>query len=193
MSDVKGGQVAAGTRAGRLLTALACAGSAAVGLAACLIADPGPDLPTPPSLPPSIDHLNVQPPPGLILTTSPINFYAPVTRIDTTVPYVWRVFADYDSMAGALNILQSKEPTVESAITGSITVPTGPGCHVIELIVADNFGDISGGHAPTADGGDSVTWFYSPGGDLAGCPVYTGPVDASFPDSGDDGGEGGEE
>jgi hypothetical protein len=191
---VKVGQAAAGRRAGRLLTALACAGSAAVGLAACLIADPGPDLPKPPDLPPSIDHLNVQPPTSLILTSLPINFYAPVTRIDTTVPYFWKVFVDYDNIAQTLPILSSNGATTDLAVSGSITtLPSGPGCHVVELIVADGFGDVTGGRAPTVDGGDSVTWFYSPGGNLAGCPLYTGSFDASFPDSGNDGGEGGDE
>ena len=37
-------------------------------------------------------------------------------------------------------------------------------------------------HSPVDPGGDSVTWFYSPTGDLAGCPVLDAGSDASRSD-----------
>ena len=48
-------------------------------------------------------------------------------------------------------------------------------------------------HTPNSRGGDSVAWFYSPAGDLAGCPVHdAGPfADGGFPaaDAADGGAE----
>jgi len=67
-------------------------------------------------------------------------------------------------------------------------------CHTVEILVALTFVE---DHTPDSIGGDSVTWFYSPTGNLADCPVYdAGPYDASVDafeasaagEGGDDGG-----
>jgi hypothetical protein len=55
-------------------------------------------------------------------------------------------------------------------------------CHEIRVIVAHAFSTIS---PPTPDsiGGDSVVWFYNPGGSAGGCPEYdAGSLqDGAFP------------
>ena len=69
-----------------------------------------------------------------------------------------------------------------------LSPPVDPNaCHTLEILVALGFTE---DHTPASPGGDSITWFYSPTGSLADCPVYdAGPVpDAS--DSGDDASDG---
>ena len=50
---------------------------------------------------------------------------------------------------------------------------------------------VQGGVAPLEPGGDIVTWFYSPSGDLAGCPVLDAGIEPIAPDAGDGGDSGG--
>ena len=64
---------------------------------------------------------------------------------------------------------------------------------MIEVVVALRFAgqDGIGAHAPLEPGGDIVTWFYSPSGDLAGCPVLDAGIEPIAPDAGDGGDSGG--
>jgi hypothetical protein len=64
-------------------------------------------------------------------------------------------------------------------------------CHRIEVVVAlrlKSTTDSKNAHTPDTPGGDIVTWFYNPNGDLGGCPSLDAGIDASF---GGDAGEGG--
>jgi hypothetical protein len=179
-------------RAGTWLAGFVAVG---VGVSACLLADPGPTLPTPPDLPPFIDALDVQPQPGVILTSLPVTFTVPITQVDTSKTYVWRLFVDYDPLVGTHSVNTGSGTSADQAASVEVASIAGEGCHVIQFIVAYGFEDTVDrqGHTPVAPGGDSVTWFYSPGGDLAGCTEYGGELDASFPDAGSDAGEAGTE
>lgn len=176
----------------KLAAWLAGAAAASVGLAACLLADPGPTLPRPQDYPPFIETANVQPGEGVIVTTLPLNFSVPIIQVDTTKTYQWEVFIDYDPIMGSVVARSGSGTSDDKAIPFQL-VPgdvTGEGCHTIQFIVAYGFGtEGTGLHTPVAPGGNSVTWFYSPGGDLAGCPAFSGEVDAAFPDAGSDAGE----
>jgi hypothetical protein len=62
---------------------------------------------------------------------------------------------------------------------------------VIEVVVAlslESRDNPSTAHTPRPPGGDSITWFYSGNGDLAGCPVLDAGLDASRTDDAGDGG-----
>ena len=54
---------------------------------------------------------------------------------------------------------------------------------MIEVVIALRFSsenDSKGVHTPAEPGGDIATWFFSPNGDLAGCPSLDAGIDASF-------------
>ncbi|HEY8074798.1 MAG TPA: hypothetical protein VIF62_11830 [Labilithrix sp.] len=174
-------------RASLLRLLLACAGTS------CLIADPGTDPPKPVPTRPQILRESVVPSPNNVLGAFPAKFVIPVQLSDPTLSFDYAVFVDYDpstslgkvdcgtkgveaaSLSGAPRIL---EVTIEEA-------PDPDRCHVIEVLVALHLlcdFDANSAHAAPAPGADSVTWFYSPTGDLAGCPVLDAGLEASRPD-----------
>jgi hypothetical protein len=67
-----------------------------------------------------------------------------------------------------------------------VTTPTLDRCHVVEIVVAlrlNSVKDPKNAHTPDDPGGDSVTWFFSPSGDFAGCPVLDAGITPLPPDA----------
>ena len=166
------------------------AGSLAVAtaFAACIIADPPPDLPKPPRHHPNIVHGAVVPPATKVMATFPSKFLVPVEVFDPDVSFLWNVFVDYDPLDSArrAEVLSGGSP---DAIDGGVRIvdftidpPDPSSCHVIEFIVALGF-DSKSTHTPDSYGGDSVAWFYNPSGDPSTCPQYdAGGIDGAAPD-----------
>ena len=183
---------------GPALAALAAVGSASLlgitALASACITTPPPDLPTVPQPPPSILHASVVPPADEILTTWPAMFYVPVEVYDPSVPFSWEPFVDFDPTTGSGG---STIPHIVPApvlvdagvyvVSFGLDPPDAASCHTVELEVASGFDTEFGSasHTPNSLGGDSITWFYNPGGGPNGCPTYdAGDVqDGAFPGS----------
>jgi hypothetical protein len=160
---------------------------------ACVIADPPAQIPVPPLTQPWILSANVTPATNSILETWPRAFVVPVYVDDPGATIEWRAFPDYDPF-GTISFTQgnvgpaSADDAGIRNIEARLSPPVDPNaCHTLEILVALGFTE---DHTPASPGGDSITWFYSPTGSLADCPVYdAGPVpDAS--DSGDDASDG---
>jgi len=160
---------------------------------ACVIADPPAQIPVPPLTQPWILSANVTPATNSILETWPRAFVVPVYVDDPGATIEWRAFPDYDPF-GTISFTQgnvgpaSADDAGIRNIEARLSPPVDPNaCHTLEILVALSFAE---DHTPASPGGDSITWFYSPTGSLADCPVYdAGPVpDAS--DSGDDASDG---
>jgi hypothetical protein len=149
---------------------------------ACVIADPPTDLPTLPELRPVIVRGSVVPSASSIVGRWPDKFIVPVELVDPSVRIFYSAFVDYNSATGEgidgapqtsdfeLNSTNGRVRTLEVPITP----PSLDRCHVVEVVVALRLKattDPKNAHTPDEPGGDSVTWFYSPSGDLAGCPV----------------------
>jgi hypothetical protein len=163
----------------RLVGGLAVVGTV---IGACVIAEPPADLPTIPASPPVIVRSGVVPPPNAVLTSWPDKFFVPVRLSDTRQSVIAAYFTDWNTATGSgfENYQQSDPPatgvsTNPRVLEVQISQPS-VSCHVIEVVVQlnsqfvniNNQGDL---HNPPA-GGDSILWFYSPGGDLAGCPTF---------------------
>lgn len=174
----------------------ACAACAAVValFAACIIAEPPSDLPELPRFRPTILRGSVVPSTSGVLGAFPDRFIVPVELVDPNVTLSYRVYIDYNPITGdgldfPGTIGAGGTPSRVRVIDFKATAPPDlTRCHVIEFVVAESFFaelEGKGAHAPREPGGDSVTWFYSPGGDLSGCPV----VDAGVLPSSDAGGD----
>ena len=170
----------------------ACAATLALGsaIAACIIADPPPDLPKAPRHHPNILHGAVVPPSTKVIATFPSKFIVPVEVIDPNTPFVFNVFVDYDPLGSRESFVLGGSLTPDpstmdggvSLVDFSIDAPDPSSCHVIEFIVALGFNDKSL-HTPDQYGGDSVVWFYNPSGDPGACPQYdAGGIDGAAPD-----------
>lgn len=176
-------------RSRRILAALALA-TTMVGLSAdaCIIADPPTDLPQLPLFRPVIVRDSVVPTASAVLGTWPAGdrFIVPVELVDPRVTFQYSTFVDFNPITGdGLDTRPTLVPPIPSqasdrirVIEVPITKPSLDECHVVEVIVALQFAsnpnqisDGRGAHTPSSPGGDSVMWFFSPGGDLAGCPV----------------------
>jgi hypothetical protein len=161
---------------------------------ACVVADPPSDLAQPPELPPLIVRGSVVPTASAILGRWPKHFIVPVELADPRVTFSYSAFVDYNPITG--EGIDGRSPVLsefeEASTVGNIRTldvpldePTSDRCHVVEIIVALRLTartDPKNAHTPDAPGGDSVTWFYNPSGDLAGCPALDsglpGPPDA---------------
>lgn len=172
---------------------------AASSIASCVIADPNIELPVPPLRRPIILRDQMVPPSAAVLGFLPEKFTF-VVEVDPTASIEARLFIDYDALdqnraavalagtAGPIGPLIGAERTREVSLPDLLT-PAPNRCHVIEAIVAFGFkgapGDGLGAHTPdtTLGGGDGVVWFYSPNGDLSGCPYFDAGVDGAFPDA----------
>jgi hypothetical protein len=154
--------------------------STAVLVDACVIADPPTDLPRPSERRPTIVRASAVPSTSAVLGTWPTTFIVPVELSDPLAKITWATFVDYNPVTGE-GFMGSETSTYEPASTKGnirileipITMPSLDRCHVVEVIVALrlNTRDRRNAHTPEEPGGDSVSWFFSPSGDLAGCPV----------------------
>ncbi len=158
---------------------LACGVVVAAVTSSCIIAETPAELPKLPAFRPTILHGSVAPPASRILVTFPDKFVIPVELVDPSLPFQWRLFVDYNPLTGDGIVDTGTSFFERGATTGGIRVvevavptPDTSRCHVIEFIVANGFrGDIEGrqAHTPDSTGGDSVVWFYVPGGDSRVC------------------------
>lgn len=184
----------------RALLVLPLGFGVALAQGSCVIADPPADLPRLPLSRPTVVRGSVVPSPNEILTVFPAEgFVVWVELSDPELAFQWAFFADYNPITGAgLNVPVndskfSNDPAIQQGRLRKIVINAIPltdrdQCHVLELVVAlEMEGTTSAqvSHTPKAPGGDSVTWFYNPSGDLRGCPS----LDAGAPPF--DGGEGG--
>jgi hypothetical protein len=156
--------------------------------ASCVIADPPTELPRLPPSRPVIVRGTVVPAVSAILGHWPDKFIVPVELVDPRVTIYYSAFVDYNPATGEGLDGRPQASQYDSKFTqGSIrtleiliTPPSLDRCHTVEIVVALNvssFTDPRIAHTPPEPGGDSVNWFYSPGGDLAGCPT----LDAGIP------------
>lgn len=143
------------------------------------IPEPPPDRVEPPRSRPVIVRASVVPSPSAVLTRFPRLFLVPVELADPTEDFQWVAFIDYNAFTGT----GRQEAPKTSSFTPSNTVgrirtievgllpPSPDRCHLIEVIVGRSFGEDQTGRRPVEPpGGDIVSWFYSPGGTLEGCP-----------------------
>ncbi len=174
-----------------LAATVAIVAAGAVASTACLIGDSPADLPAI-NFPPVIGQDPIPSNDAVLISWPPV-FQITVNRVDESTPYQWKFLIDYDPSASMVAendpYALPQPPPIGNGNTVRISPPepiTG-GCHVLIFVVATSF-DNASSELPT--GGSSMTWFYSRGGDLAGCPVYPDTADAAFPDGNTDGGDG---
>jgi hypothetical protein len=177
---------------------LLAAGSLAV--ISCIIAEPPTDPPRLPPSRPTIVRGDVIPSASQVLGRLPPKFIVPVELFDPTVTFEWALWVDFNPATGAgLEFFGTSEfeqantvGRVRSIEASFGLPPDDDRCHVIEVIVALRFAGQqgTGAHAPLDPGGDVVTWFYNPSGDLSGCPVLDAGLEPLPPDSGADAADG---
>jgi hypothetical protein len=168
---------------------MAGTGAALVSLlaaASCVVADPPTELPTLPPSRPVIVRGTVVPSVSAVLGRWPETFIVPVELVDPRVTIYYSAFVDYNPATGEgldgrpQAIQPTSTPGAIRTLEIVITPPALDRCHTVEIVVALNvssFTDPRIAHTPPEPGGDSVNWFFSPGGDLAGCPT----LDAGIP------------
>ena len=146
---------------------------------ACVLAEPATNLPTLPDLRPTIVRASVVPTASAVLLTWPGKFIVPVELIDPRETILWASFVDYNSITPAGYDNNGSSPYEAASALGNIrllqipiTEPSSDKCHLVEIVVAKNLDVRSevGAHTPLEPGGDIVSWFYNPSGDLDGCP-----------------------
>jgi len=171
---------------------------------ACVLAEPAGDLPRLPESRPTILHASVVPSTSEVITRwpSPPVFIVPVELSDRTSTIFYAAFIDFNPLTGEGLVEAPRTSTFEAdnnettgrtrILTVQIAEPAERDrCHRIEVVVALRLKattDPKNAHTPDAPGGDIVTWFYNPNGDLGGCPSLDAGIDAPF-DA--DAGEGG--
>src|SRR5262249_36221704 len=106
----------------------------------------------------------------------PREFILPVD-VDPRASFFWRAFLDFDPRSrviynGSPDPI-TPDPASEDGGIRTLAIALAPpkdieACHTLEIVVAIKFDET---HTPSAPGGDTVVWFYSPTGDLSGCPV----------------------
>jgi len=148
----------------------------------CVVADPPTDLPRLPQMRPIVVRSSVVPPVSAVLGRWPDKFIVPVELVDPRATIYYSAFVDYNPATGeGLEGRPQASPYEPRSTQGAIRTlevpivePSSDRCHTVEIVVALNvssFTDPRIAHTPPEPGGDSVSWFYSPGGDLAGCPT----------------------
>jgi hypothetical protein len=188
-------------RAAAVLVILVVVAGTVRALSGCIIADTASDLPKLPVFRPTIVHGSVVPPENQILRAFPDKFIVPVELVDPNVQFERHAFIDYNPITGtADNVDVDNAVTPDPGDTDagvrtleiSLQAPSDlTRCHTIEILVAlQFFGELEGqqAHTPKPPGGDSVTWFYAPNGDVQNCPTFTPDVDGG--DGGDANGGG---
>jgi hypothetical protein len=173
--------------------AATCAVAGACALAACILADPPPDLPKVAPHAPIILNDSVTPPLNRILIQWPQEFVVPVELLDRQSSFQWRVFVNYDSafhtdVATYGQVDAVANPDLFDGGVTSVPVvllqPDPNACNYIEFVVARSF-DPQSAHTPDSLGGSSVTWVYDEGGHCPQSP-FDGSADGAFPDVGSD-------
>jgi hypothetical protein len=114
-------------------------------------------------------------------------------EVDPTDLVQWRLFIDYnpfDNNNLVDNGTVAADPGAPDAGIRQVPMvassrPDPSRCHVIEGLVALAFPGPDP-HSFDPGTGDSIVWFYSPNGDLSGCPVYDAGIDGAFQDVGPD-------
>jgi hypothetical protein len=186
-----------------LVAAMGLTALAAGTLLACIIADPPAQLPAPPVPSPRILRDQVQPPASAILGAFPETFTVPVLVGSTDQTFLAHLYIDYNENEPGGGFADEEFSGPEATDAGNVRyialansreVPVDPNeCHRIEALVATAFYGLEGrdGHTPKDPYADSVAWWYSPSGDLRGCPTYDAGTfaDAAFPDVQDGGGD----
>lgn len=162
---------------------------------ACVLAEPPTTLVTLPDLRPTIVRGSVVPTASAVLVTWPAKFIVPVELIDSRVTITYATFVDYNSLCSSC-VESVKTSEDEAASTNGnirtlevlITQPSSDKCHLVEIVVAKNLDSRSAqsAHTPLEPGGDIVSWFYNPSGDLDGCPSVDAGI-APLVDAGDAG------
>lgn len=167
----------------------ACVALPTLVLGACILGEPTADLPRLPQTRPTIVRGSVVPTPNAVLGSWPSTFIVPVELVDPTVTFEWAAFVDFNARSNE-GLLLADQSTFEAANQTSrqrtleIPIPAPPDtdrCHVVEVVVAlqlETLDNPTTAHTPLPPGGDSITWFYSPNGDLAGCPTLDAGIDA---------------
>ena len=158
--------------------------SAAAMAFSCVIADPPTELATVPVMRPTILRGSVVPSVSAVLGRWPAGdkFIVPVELVDPNMTINYAAFVDFNAAlaTGLDGPVQSSEfergGTTEGRVRTLdviITEPSLDRCHVVEVVVANTLNSFNAltAHTPAGPGGDSVLWYYSPSGDLAGCPV----------------------
>jgi hypothetical protein len=162
---------------------------------ACVIADPPTDLPQLPETRPTILRGSVVPSASAVLGRWPDKFVVPVELHDPRVTFWYAAFIDFPGRGDGID--GAPTPSQYEPGSGStrgrvrmleipISKPSSDRCHVIEVVVALQLSAVTdprNAHTPGEPGGDIVTWFYNPTGDLSGCPILDAgikpePVDA---------------
>lgn len=173
-----------------VLAALCVCGVVIVAQDACVLAEPSGDLPRLPDSRPTILHASLVPSASAVLSRFPSSFVVPVELADPTATLGYAAFIDYNPFTNAGLVQGPSHSDREPNAPGrtrilTVAVPAPPDidrCHVIEIVVALRFSsenDSKGVHTPAEPGGDIATWFYSPNGDLAGCPTLDAGIDAA--------------
>ncbi len=159
---------------------------------ACVVADPPTPLPQIPDGRPKIIHSSVVPSTSSVLGTWPSTFIVPVELSNPRADVAWASFVDYNPATGEgyiTNNLSKWQPTGSAIrmLEIPIEMPSLDRCHVVEIVVALrlNTSNTQTAHTPEPPGGDIVTWFYSPSGDLSGCPVLDAGISPII-DAGED-------
>lgn len=158
---------------------------------ACLLVDPGGDLPSIPRRRPVIVQSELSPPASVVLGTYPEKLIVPVELADPTDAIEYSAFLDYNPLTGQTFLDRKRitfDPSNVATAVRTLEIPLAAPvdldrCHTIEVVVALSLSgnDSLAAHTPAPPGGDSVTWFYSPSGDLAGCPALDAGPDAQVP------------
>lgn len=169
--------------------------------ASCLIAESPADFPNQPEERPTIVTDLVIPTTTAVLGSMPGQFLVPVKLLDPTQTIWWQVFVDFDpgdtnqdaralargtSTPGEEDVDPTDPRSGLRRVTFSLPVLDPAICHTIEFVTAS--GEFPRGVAVDARSvdplqSDSVTWFFNPAGDLAGCPTADAPV-PPVPDAG---------
>ncbi|HXX67456.1 MAG TPA: hypothetical protein VEK07_09760 [Polyangiaceae bacterium] len=174
-------------------------GAACALASGCLTTAP-PAVSTPPLPRPTILQDSVVPPPDQLLVELPSEFAVPVQLQDPSETFRYDVFVDYPTNPSPVIFPVTVTPSgAEDA--GIVPVSFTPDemnpppdpttCHTIQFLVVQDFAQVEAGpilyHVPNLVGGDSVTWFYAPGGGIDGCPVYDAGIfeDGATPPDGE--------
>lgn len=186
-------------RARHILRVVAIVAALAVGavlVGACVIADPPTPLPQLPEMRPTIIRASVVPPTTSVLGRWPSKFIVPVELSDAKSTLYWATFVDYNP-ATREGLDQRGESTYEPSSTQGrirtlelpISMPSLDRCHVVEVVVALTLNTSDPRTAHTFEeppGGDIATWFFSPSGDLSGCPILDAGLAPVVDDAGAD-------
>lgn len=174
----------------RVVATVAALATTCVLADACVIADPPTPLPQIGEMRPTIIRASVVPSTTSVLGTWPSTFIVPVELSDPKADLFWASFVDYNPATGEgidNNDVSKYEPSSTRGrirtLEIPITTPSLDRCHVVEIVVALRLNTSSPqtAHTPEPPGGDIVSWFFNPSGDLSGCPVLDAGL---FPDAG---------